>query len=60
VREHVAANLAQRRLEQHQLAVVLAAAGGAPKSGDGTVQDVEPFIEVGERRLEVKPVTHSG
>ncbi len=52
--QHVAADLAQRRLEERDRAVVTGAAHRIAEALNGLVEDVQSLIELGERSPELK------
>ena len=54
MREDVAADLSQRGLEEEDRPVVSEAPGGLAEPLDGAVQDLEPFVKVGEGGVEFK------
>ena len=54
MREDVASDLAECCLEEHEGAVVLRAACGLAQPLDRPVQDVQPFVKLGELRGEHK------
>src|SRR2546426_498539 len=54
VREDIASDLAERRFEKDERAIVLGATDRLPQPLDGSVQDLQSFIKVGERRGELK------
>ncbi len=54
MREHVAADLAERRFEKHERPIVASAAGGCAQTFDGFVEYVQSFVKLNEGGVEFK------